>query len=340
MKDKALAVQSIIENKNRILLITHYNPDGDAIGSTMAMYNYLIIKGFEVNVMVPNDFPDFLKWIPGASNIIIYLNNPHAAIEYFKKADAIICLDFNEPTRLKEMGVHLSNSKVPRILIDHHPNPSEVFDVQISQTSASATAQLVYQFIESMGDTNIINKTIAECIYTGIMTDTGNFNHNCNNPVLFEIVANLLRKGIDKDIIFENIFNNFSANRMKLMGYCLNEKMVVIPDCHTAYIWLTQAEQDKYKFKPGDSEGFVNLPLSIKGIKICALFVEKKDVIRVSLRSRGTFAVNKISEEYFEGGGHRNASGGESKLGITETIKKFELVIKLMKNDILEAVNN
>ncbi len=198
----------------------------------------------------------------------------------------------------------------------------------------SSTAELVYKYISHAGDRNLIDNTIAECIYTGIMTDTGCFSFNSSNPETFIIVADLLTCGINKDKVFNHVYDNFSYNRMKLLGYCLNKKMVVLPEFHTAYIYLTKKEMEKYRFKPGDSEGFVNLPFSIEDVNITVLFLEKKDNIRISMRSRGGFAVNNFCEQHFEGGGHKNAAGGESNLSMKKTIEKFKKLLELYRHEI------
>lgn len=327
-------LSAAIEEYDNILVITHYNPDGDAIGSAMAMYHYLKKKGKSVHTIVPNDFPDFLNWIKDSEQIVVYNNHTVKANELIQQAQLIICVDFNDLSRLKDLGVKLAETKCKFAIIDHHPDPQTIFNFNIHNIHASATAELVYQYICASADRKIIDKTIAECIFTGIMTDTGCFSHNSSNPETFSIVSDLLTCGINKDYIFNSVYNNFSEARMKLMGYCLNEKMVVLPQYSAAYIWLTKEELDKFNFKTGDTEGFVNIPFAIKGIHISALFTERKDVIRVSLRSRGNFAINTISEKYFEGGGHKNAAGGESKLSMKETLEKFENILETVKNDI------
>jgi phosphoesterase RecJ-like protein len=334
VRKSALEIQAVLNGKKNVLVVTHYNPDGDAIGSQLAMYHYLLKKGYEVTALVPNEFPSFLKWIPGANNIIVAQNNIKKAKEAITNAEVIFCIDFNNPDRLKEVGILLVDTPAAKVLIDHHPAPDTVFKAAISVTEASATAELVYNFIVALGDEALIDRTIAECLYTGIMTDTGCFNFNSSRPDLYNTVANLLKKEIRKDTIFNLIYDNFSEHRMRLMGYCLYEKMVVLPQYHAAYISLTKEEMEKYHFAAGDSEGFVNLPFSIKGVYITALFTEKKDHVRASFRSRGGFAINKLCEKYFNGGGHTNAAGGESKLPMNETLQYFESILEKYKNEI------
>jgi bifunctional oligoribonuclease and PAP phosphatase NrnA len=328
------SLAELLTTNRKILLITHYNPDGDAIGSLMGMYHYLKKKNQQVTAMVPNDFPEFLSWMKDTNQIIVFQNQHKKALDAIANAEIIICLDFNNFQRLKDIGPKLSESGAIKILIDHHPDPENSYKVKIHDTKSSSTAELVFRFIAGAGDKHLIDRTIGECIYTGIMTDTGCFNFNSSNPETFLIVADLLTCGINKDKIFNYVYNNFSQHRMKLMGYCLNEKMVVLPKFQAAYISLTRAEMEKNNFKTGDSEGFVNLPLSIKGINIAALITEKKDHIRISLRSRGGFPVNIFCEKHFDGGGHKNAAGGESKLSMKDTIEKFEKLLAQYQNEI------
>jgi phosphoesterase RecJ-like protein len=328
---------SYLNGSKRVLIITHYNPDGDAIGSSMGLYHFLKKTGHEVHVMVPNDFPAFLNWVNGSQNIIIFQNNQKKAVEIIENAELIICVDFNEFKRLKDMGPRLAESKAIKALIDHHPITDNGFTYSIHDTGAAASAELIYKFIVGSGNRQYIDKTIAECIYTGIMTDTGNFSYNSSNPDTFTIVADLLSCKFNKDEVFNNVFNNFSQSRMQLMGYCLSEKMVVLPQLKAAYIWLSAAELEKYNFQQGDTEGFVNLPFSIKGIRVTALFTEKKDTIRISFRSRGNFSVNDLCMNYFEGGGHRNAAGGESKLPMKETLLRFEEILKTLATEIEQS---
>jgi bifunctional oligoribonuclease and PAP phosphatase NrnA len=327
---------SYLEQKRKVLIITHYNPDGDAIGSSMGLYHFLKKCGHDVTVMTPNEFPSFLGWMEETKNIIIFQNNKKKAIETANNAELIICVDFNDFKRLKDLGPILSSSPAIKALIDHHPQPENGFTYSIHDTAAAATAELIFKFIKGTGKFHLVDKTVSECIYTGIMTDTGCFSYNSSNPATFQSVAELLGTGFNKDEVFDNVYNNFSHNRMKLMGYCLNEKMVVLPQFQTAYIWLTKEEQEKYNFQPGDSEGFVNLPFSIKGVNITALFTEKKDNIRISFRSRGSFMINEFCQKHFEGGGHKNAAGGESKLPMKETLEKFEKLIEIFYNESTE----
>lgn len=335
LKKSIKDLAELLSKPHNVLLVSHINPDGDAIGSTMGMYHFLQKTGHNVKAMVPNAFPDFLAWLPGTKNIIVFQENNKAGKEAIEKADLIFCIDFNDFKRLKEISPLLEAAPAKKILIDHHPNPPENYEIMIHDMDVSSTAELVYTYIKESGHHECLDENIGTCIYCGIMTDTGCFSFNSSTPGTFYAVADLLSCGINKDMIFDQVYNNFSYQRMKLMGYCLNEKMVTIPDLHTAYISLTTDEMNKYQFKTGDSEGFVNLPFSIKGIQIAVLFTEKKENIRISMRSKGDFPVNEICQKYFSGGGHKNASGGESNLSLTETIEKFEQVILSYQDEII-----
>lgn len=321
-KEKEL--NSLIERAERIIILSHKNPDGDAIGSSLGLYHFLEMKGKHVKVIVPNEYPEFLQWLPGNDFVIKYEKEPGVASELIEKAELIFSLDFNDLKRLGKLGEIVEENKTARrILIDHHPYPKHFCDVEMSTIHVSSTAELVYHLIQRFDDQAMNNKDLCECLYVGIMTDTGCFSFNSSNPATFRAVAHILLSGIDKDYIYDRIYNNYSADRIKLMGYCLNQKMVIVPEYHTAYIGLSQKEMKEYDFKMGDSEGFVNLPLSIKGIRFSALFIEKPGHTKISFRSKGDFPANEFSASHFGGGGHLNAAGGESTESMEESIKHF-----------------
>ena len=304
-------------------MLTHKNPDGDAIGSMLGLYHYLRNNKYEVTAMTPDEYPEFLQWMPGSSEIIRFSKDKKQGIKAIKEADIIFNLDFNTSDRLGGMEAYVLSSTSIKILIDHHPSPSAFSDYIISETTASSAAELIFLFIKALDGKSHWTKQIAECLFTGIMTDTGCFSYNSSAGDTYRIVAELLDTGINKDDIFSKVYNNFSDNRMRLLGYVLDKKMVVNRDYKTAYISLTQKELKEYKFTFGDSEGFVNYPLSIKGIIFSALFIEKDKFIKISFRSKGNFPANIFSEKYFNGGGHLNAAGGESYESLSATISKF-----------------
>ncbi len=332
-------VKELITEAENICLITHFNPDGDAIGSSLGLYHILVDLGKKVNVVVPNEYPDYLQWLPSNTYVLRYSLQKDITKEKINSSDLIICLDFNELKRTGILFEVLETNKSKKILIDHHPYPQDIFEVQISDTSVSSTAELVYETVLNCGFEKNINLNAATCLFAGLLTDTVAFNVNCSNPRTFEIAAKLMSFGLNKEDIHRRLFDNFSANRMKLLGYVLSEKLTILPEYCTAYMWLTAEELEKFNFKMGDSEGFVNYSLSIKGIHFAALFMEREDHIKISFRSRGNIPTNKIISTHFSGGGHKNASGGEEfKLNMEETIKKFVSILPEY-SDVLKSCN-
>ena len=318
--------KNAIINANDIVIIPHHNPDGDAIGAALGLQILLKKMHKKAIVVSPSKYPEFLQWLPDNNNVLIYPYKKNTIIQTVTNADLIFYVDFNSFKRLEnfEESFLKINRKAKTILIDHHPEPLGIADICFSDTTVSSTSELVYKIIEDADFTEFVNTNIAECLFTGIITDTGLLNYNSSNPQTFEIVSKLLTYKIDKQNIIDNVYNNFSANRMRLMGYCLNEKMEVLENYNSAVIWLNTDELQKYDFKAGDTEGFVNLPLSIKNIDFSAIFIEKKDFIKTSFRSKGSFPANDFAKKYFNGGGHLNAAGGKCFLSLSESIEKFK----------------
>lgn len=276
---------------------------------------------------VPNGLPQFLDWMEGTDKILIFSKQGDMVREEIQNADLVFCLDFNEPGRLGEMQHLIEGLDATMILVDHHPEPECTADLIFSDQKVSSTAELVYQLIEGLGDVELIDTLIASCLYVGIMTDTGCFSFNSSLPRTFEIVEGLLLRGIDKDRIFSLVYDNYTEDRMRLLGYSLEQKLVVIPKHRTAYISLTRDELKRFKHAKGDTEGFVNYPFSVSNIRVSALFIEREDHIKISFRSKGDFPINSLAAQFFNGGGHKNAAGGESYEELSVTIKKFENLI-------------
>ncbi len=316
-------------------MLTHINPDGDAIGSLLGLYHYFMQHGFKTYAIAPNNFPSFLKWLPGADKIVCFSREKERADEMIQEADVIFNLDFNDPERLGEMSKLITRSNAIKILIDHHPNPKTFNHLDISDTSVSSTAELIYLLLARLDNKPFLTREVAENLYTGIMTDTGCFSYNSSFGQTFRVTADLLESGIDKEIIFDRVYNNFSEDRMRLAGYALNRKMVVLKKYHTAYIWLTKKELRQFNHSLGDTEGFVNMPLSIEGIRFSALFIEKENHVKISFRSKGSFPVNRFAERHFNGGGHRNASGGESPEDLDNTLQRFEALLNDYQNQLV-----
>jgi phosphoesterase RecJ-like protein len=325
-----LRLKNLTEKAGNIVIITHHNPDGDAIGSALGLYHVLKMLNKSVSVLLPNHMPEFLQWMPGVPDIVYYKDNAENACRLLKQSDLVFMLDFNTGNRLGKMEECLQHITSPVILIDHHPGPEIKAEITVSFTEVSSTAELVYEVIEASGWSDKINFDSSTCLYTGILTDTISFSVNSSRSRTFDIVSALLGFDINKDEIYRLVFNTYSENRMRLMGHLLSSNMVVRHEYRTAYLTLSLEEARKYHFKTGDSEGFVNYPLYIKGIIFSAFIMERKDHIKLSFRSRGSFAVNKVMEEHFTGGGHVNAAGGEVYgKTIQEVVDKLVAVLPL-----------
>ncbi|MGD0341666.1 MAG: bifunctional oligoribonuclease/PAP phosphatase NrnA [Bacteroidales bacterium] len=306
----------------------HINPDGDAIGAQLALYHYLKAQGKSVEMIAPNNLEEFLKWMDGEDLIHIFIRRREKCKKLISEADLIVMLDFNNLNRLGEAEENVISSTAQKVIIDHHLEPGDFPGLTISDPSRCSTSEIIYELITMINDGPFISKPYAEALYIGIITDTGNFVHGNYSSRTFRIVADLLETGIDNEKTHDLIYNNFSADRMRLMGFSLNERMVVMPEYQTAYIFLTRNDLAAYKYTKGDTEGFVNMPLSIKGIIFSALFIEKEGFIKLSFRSKGKFPANKLASEYFSGGGHLNASGGEYPGTLENTIGYFKKILK------------
>ena len=322
----------------KIAIIPHENPDGDAIGSAIGLADVLINYGHQAQIISPNDYPDFLKWFSSKAEIVVFWNDKKKAKQIIANADILICVDFNEPKRAEKLEKKINEFTGIKILIDHHPYPTEFCDFTISETRYSSTAELIYDLLKSIQLEGFITQSAAEALYTGILTDTGSFSHNTSNPNTFKVVSELMKFDIDTEKIQSNVYHNFSSDRMKLLGYCLNKKMKVFPELRTALISISKSELEEYNFKPGDTEGFVNYPLSINNIVFSALFIEKEDLVKASFRSKGNFPSNHFSKNHFNGGGHLNAAGGESYQNLEETIEKFTQLLPEYRHQLLETI--
>ena len=318
----------LFSSSENILLICHINPDGDAIGSQLALYHFLKANGKNVDMLAPNYLQDFLKWMDGADLINIFIKERKKCRTLIENADLIVLLDFNHSNRLGEAESFVLDSKAKKVIIDHHLDPGDFADLTISEPSKCSTAELVYELLTEINNGPFISKSIAESIYVGIVTDTGNFEYGAYSSRTFRIVADLLDSGIEKVKILNLIYNNFSSDRIRLQGFALNKRMVVLPEYKTAYIFLSKEDLAEYYHVKGDTEGFVNMPLSIKGIHFAALFIEKDNFIKMSFRSKGNFPTNEFASQYFSGGGHLNASGGEYSDTLINTITYFLKVLK------------
>lgn len=317
----------LFSSSENILLVCHINPDGDAIGSQIALYHYLKAQGRKVEMVAPNNLQEFLKWMDGADNIHIYIGQRDKCKKLIADADLIVMLDFNQTNRLGEAEDPVISSPARKVIFDHHLEPADFSGLMISDPSKCSTSELVHELITLINDGPFISKPYAVALYAGIITDTGNFEYGNYTSRTLRIVADLLDTGIEKEKILNLIYNNFSAERMRLMGFSLNERMVIIPEYQSAYIFLTRNDLAAHKHTKGDTEGFVNMPLSISGIVFSTLFIEKEGFIKLSFRSKGKFPVNEFAAEYFSGGGHLNASGGEYPDTLENTIGYFKKIL-------------
>ena len=318
----------LFSTSENILLISHINPDGDAIGSQLALYHFLKARGKHVGMMTPNYFQEFLKWMTGSENIDIFIRDRRKCRKLIELADLIIMLDFNQSNRLGESEKFVIASGARKVVIDHHLDTGSFSDIIISDTSRCSTAELIHELVCNLNGEQFISKPYSEAIYVGIISDTGNFEHGSYSSGTFRIVADLLDAGIEKGKILDLIYNNFSSDRIRLQGYAVSKRMVVIPESKTAYIYLTKDDLKEHNHVKGDTEGFVNLPLSIRGIYFSVLLIEKDGFIKLSFRSKGQFPSNEFASRYFSGGGHLNASGGEYKDTLENTIDYFLKVLK------------
>lgn len=333
--------KALIEQSDNIVILTHLSPDGDAMGSSLGLMHWIkTITRATVHIVVPNSFPSFLEWMPGAKDIIVYEGNTEKGNQLLAAADLAVCTDFNEPKRIGSLGDRLMEEvekrHIPVLLIDHHLHPSEMASVCISYPESPSASEIVYRLIHQWGNTTPITLDTARCLYTGMMTDTGNFSFNSNYPEMYEIVGQLVSAGVNKDEIYNAVFNQYSADRMRLMGYCLYQKMRLFPDRHVALIYLSRKELYRFNFQSGDAEGIVNLPLQIGDVYYSVFMREdkvnpsevnlaggSKIKVKISLRSQGDRPVNIFAHEIFGGGGHKNASGGEYYGPIADAVKKF-----------------
>jgi len=316
--------EQIIQNAATIVIVPHHNPDGDAIGSSLGLCLTLVAMGKKARVVVPNEIPGTLKWIPGTDSVIDFEKDLHAVKTCFEEAELLIMVDFNTPKRVKGLGVLLESFKGVKVMIDHHPEPDySAANLVISDISVSSTCELVYRVLKENNFIEFLTLDAATCLYTGIITDTGALSHNSSRPQTYHVVADLMAKEIPKEWIHQMIFHSNSLDRMRLLGYSLCEKMMILPHLRAAYIALSASELERFRFQPGDTEGLVNYPLSIEGIDVSAFFMERDGKIKVSFRSRGNIAVNKLSEANFNGGGHHNAAGGESNETMQCVIDQF-----------------
>jgi phosphoesterase RecJ-like protein len=323
-------LSQLISDAQNIIITCHQNADGDALGSSLGLAEFLKSKGKEPTVIVPDQYPDYLHWLPNSEKIVRYDKHKEQADLLFKIADLVFCLDYNAPSRVDEMQEILLSTKAQRVLIDHHPDPNVPAVLTVSYPELSSTSELVFRIVWQMGVFEQLSRHFATPIYCGMMTDTGGFTFNSNDPAIFFIISQLLTKGINKDRIYRNVYHNFSENRIRLSGFVMFERLVVDAQRHASYYALRREDLRRFHFVKGDAEGLVNLPLQIKGHKLSISLredTEKENLVWVSLRSVDQFPCNKMAAEFFNGGGHLNASGGRLYCSIDEAVKVAQKAI-------------
>jgi phosphoesterase RecJ-like protein len=316
-------LKTFLSTKRNIVIVTHWSPDGDAMGSSLGLYNFLKHFRHRVTVITPNSYPVFLHWLPGNKNVVVYSEKTSLAKKLVAKADMIFCLDFNSLRRLEKLGDDVGASRARKMIIDHHVQPDDFANYLYHDVKACSTSELLVEFIQELGYSKVINKAMASCLYTGIMTDTGSFRFPSTTAKTHRIVAFLIEAGANNSGIYEKVFDTNSADSVKLLGYCLGEKLKIFPEYRTGFISLSKDEMQRFNYQKGDTEGVVNYALSIKGIRFAVFIVERDGIIKMSFRSKGSFDVNKFARRHFDGGGHVNAAGGMSQLSLDATIDKL-----------------
>ncbi|WEA03779.1 DHH family phosphoesterase [Mucilaginibacter sp. SJ] len=331
------SLTDLLTKPQKIVITTHHKPDGDAMGSSLGLYNYLIQQGHHARVIAPTDYPDFLSWLPGNENVIIYTEHREEAATLIAEAKLIFCLDFNALSRINDMGELVGESNAYKIMIDHHLEPADFDDYRHWDINACATAQLVYDFIvNELHHKELVNKDVATCLYTGIMTDSASFRLPNTTSGVHRIVADLIDAGAVNWRIHELVYNSASENRLRFLGHCLANCLEVLPEFNTAIIAVSKHDLERFDVETGDTEGVVNYALSMASIRLAAFIVERSDRVKLSLRSKGEFPANEICKKYFNGGGHRNAAGGHSEDSLEQVIQQFKQILPEYKKLLIQ----
>jgi phosphoesterase RecJ-like protein len=333
---KPEVLKEYLLHPRKMVILTHFNPDADALGSSLGLLRYLKKKGHIPVVIIPSDYPEFLGWMPAANEVQVFKKErPEKCRQLISDADTIFCLDFSSLNRINELGEFVRQSTATKVLIDHHLEPEKFADFEQWDNTAASTAELVYQLIVELGDGPMIDESMADCLYAGIMTDTGGFRHSNTNNKVFKIASELVELGANPYRVSKLIYDTNTLERLRLMGYVLSEKLQVLPQYRTAYIALTAEELKRFGSQTGDTEGLVNYGLSIKGIKLSVLISDRKENIKLSMRSLGNFSVNEMARAHFSGGGHHNAAGGQTTLTLDQTVAKFLELLPAYKDKLM-----
>jgi bifunctional oligoribonuclease and PAP phosphatase NrnA len=329
------AYKDFMAQSRKVVIVTHHKPDADALGSSLGLAGYLKKKGHSVQVITPSDYPEFLHWMPGNETVMIYEKSKGSQIaKHIADAEIIFCLDFSALNRIEDLAEFVRKSPAKKVLIDHHLEPEDFAEFNLWDARSASTAGLVFNLIAELEDVDKIDSSIANCLYAGLMTDTGGFRHSNTRHEEFLIASELVRLGANPTNVSKRIYDTNSLERLRLMGFVLGEKLKVLPECNTAYMTLSAEELKKFGSQTGDTEGFVNYGLSIKGVRLSVMIYERKDSIKLSFRSLGNFNVNELARKHFEGGGHKNASGGTSSASLEQTLQKFLTILPEYKDQL------
>lgn len=338
------ALKALLESPKRIAIVTHFKPDADALGSSLGLAGFLQKKNHQVTTITPSDYPDFLSWMPGSSAVVALSkrsNEPLVkATAAFNQADIIFCLDFSSLSRINDLSDAVKKARATKVMIDHHLEPEDFAEFKKWDVSSASTAQLVFELIDELGEKKSIDSPIANCLYAGLMTDTGSFRHNNTTAREFQVANELVAAGADPSEVARLIYDVNSLSRLKLIGFALNQKLTVLPEYRTAYITLSQDELKRLDAQTGDTEGLVNYGLSVKDVQLAVLMYDRGEEIKISFRSLGDFSVNDLARKHFEGGGHKNASGGSSKQTLEQTLKKFLSLLPEYKESLVNNPNS
>ena len=329
-------IKMLLGSRRKIVIIPHINPDGDAIGASSALYLFLKRSGHDVTIISPNDYPHFLKWMPAESTILKFDTKAKQAKVLIESADIIFTLDFNSLSRIGDMQEIVAKAHGTFVMIDHHQQPDNYAKYSYSDPSIGSTCEMIYNFIQWLDGEELIDVDMASCLYTGIMTDTGSFRFPSTTSSTHQIISSLIDKGIDNAGIHNAVYDTNSSDKLQLLG-CALKNLVYLAEYRTSYITLSQDELNTFNFKKGDTEGFVNYGLSVDGVKLAAIFIENEEegIVKISLRSKGDFSVNEFAREHFHGGGHTNAAGGKSNLGLQETVSFFRGILPRYKQQLI-----
>ncbi len=332
------AFRELINTPKKIVITTHFKPDADALGSSLGLAGYLRKKGHHITVITPSDYPKFLFWMPNNEEVVNYEDYKlrGKSNKLIAEADIIFCLDFSALSRIEAMAEPVRQSDAIKVMIDHHTFPEDFAQFSYHDTKAAATAQLIFQLIVLLGDESLLDVPICECLYAGIMTDTGSFRHPSTTPAVHRIVADIMEIGVNTNLIHRRIYDSTTAERLNFLGYVLSEKLVILPEYRVAYFTVTEEELKRFNSQTGDTEGIVNYGLQIEGVVMSVIIVDRPEAVKMSFRSVEEFAVNQIASKYFSGGGHKNASGGKtSGIGLQATVEKFISILPEYQAELL-----